>query len=228
MRLLVTLVVGLVFLTSCAKPPVAELEDARSIVAHAYASGSSRLAPDAYQAASESLRTAEELVKKGRYQQAELSLESARDYAGKALRLTAEKKKQQALEQQKRATEQRLAKQRAHAESLRKQRKKPAEKTVVVKPAPPVTPAVKRAPTPPAVKLVDKIEVSPGENLSMIAARPEVYKDAMLWPLIYKANRDQIKDPQQIFPGQIFLIPRDKSPEEIEAARREAVELHLF
>jgi len=228
MRLLMTLVVGMVLLTSCAKPPVAELKDARSSVAHAYASGASRLAPEMYQLASENLRTAEELVQKGRYRKAELSLELAQDYADKALRLTVEKKKQQVLAQQKRATEQRLAKQRAQAELLRKQHKKPAEKTVVAKPAPPVAPAVKRAPVAPPVKLVDKIEVAPGENLSMIAARPEVYKDAMLWPLIYKANRDQIKDPQQIFPGQIFLIPRDKSPEEIEAARREAVELHLF
>ncbi len=34
-----------------------------------------------------------------------------------------------------------------------------------------------------------------------------VYKNSRLWPLIYKANRDQIKDPDLIFPGQRFLIP---------------------
>ena len=34
-----------------------------------------------------------------------------------------------------------------------------------------------------------------------------VYKDARLWPLIYIANKDQIKDPDLIFPGQKFIVP---------------------
>ncbi len=34
-----------------------------------------------------------------------------------------------------------------------------------------------------------------------------VYKDASYWPAIYLANRDQIKDPDLIFPGQRFSIP---------------------
>lgn len=33
------------------------------------------------------------------------------------------------------------------------------------------------------------------------------YKRADLWPLIYAANRDKIKDPDLIFPGQKFVIP---------------------
>lgn len=33
------------------------------------------------------------------------------------------------------------------------------------------------------------------------------YNDAKLWPLIYIANRDKIKDPDLIFPGQKFIIP---------------------
>lgn len=35
----------------------------------------------------------------------------------------------------------------------------------------------------------------------------KVYKDAAYWPAIYIANRDQIKDPDLIFPGQKFIIP---------------------
>lgn len=35
----------------------------------------------------------------------------------------------------------------------------------------------------------------------------KVYKDASLWPLIYVANREQIKNPDLIFPGQKFKIP---------------------
>jgi len=38
-----------------------------------------------------------------------------------------------------------------------------------------------------------------------IAAK--VYKDASYWPAIYLANKDQIKDPDLIFPGQKFTIP---------------------
>jgi nucleoid-associated protein YgaU len=35
----------------------------------------------------------------------------------------------------------------------------------------------------------------------------KVYNNARLWPLIYMANKDQIKDPDLIFPGQKFVIP---------------------
>ena len=33
------------------------------------------------------------------------------------------------------------------------------------------------------------------------------YKEPHLWPVIYMANRDKIKDPDLIFPGQKFIIP---------------------
>ena len=32
-----------------------------------------------------------------------------------------------------------------------------------------------------------------------------------MWPLIYKANHDKIKDPDLIYPKQVFSIPRDYS-----------------
>ncbi|HOT19511.1 MAG TPA: LysM peptidoglycan-binding domain-containing protein, partial [Spirochaetota bacterium] len=43
----------------------------------------------------------------------------------------------------------------------------------------------------------------------------KVYNNARLWPLIYIANKDQIKDPDLIFPGQRFVIPpmeKEKQP----------------
>lgn len=67
-----------------------------------------------------------------------------------------------------------------------------------------------------------------GENLFAIAARRNVYGDALLWPLIYKANRDQIKNPQQIYPGQLLTIPRDVSEKEKEEARATARESKIF
>ncbi len=51
--------------------------------------------------------------------------------------------------------------------------------------------------------------VETGESLSSISARSEVYADPFLWPLIYKFNRDQIKDPALIYPGQRLQIPMD-------------------
>lgn len=70
--------------------------------------------------------------------------------------------------------------------------------------------------------------VTEGENLFAIANRRKVYGDALLWPLIYKANRDQIKDPQQIYPGQRLTIPREVSEEEMENARNTARESTIF
>jgi len=61
-----------------------------------------------------------------------------------------------------------------------------------------------------------------GETLPQIAARPELYNDVALWPLIYRANRDQIRDPYQLWPGQTLKIPRNFSREEALEARRQA------
>ena len=52
-------------------------------------------------------------------------------------------------------------------------------------------------------------KVYKGECLWRIASYPEVYGDAVKWPLIYRANKDQIKDPDLIYPNQVLEIPRD-------------------
>ena len=49
--------------------------------------------------------------------------------------------------------------------------------------------------------------VGRGETLWSIAAQPDIYADPYLWPLIYKFNRDQIKDPSRIYPNQRLNIP---------------------
>jgi len=64
--------------------------------------------------------------------------------------------------------------------------------------------------------------VANGEELWEIAKYKNIYNDPYQWPLIYKANRDQIKDPQLIYQGQVLLIPRNSSAEEIEHARTKA------
>jgi nucleoid-associated protein YgaU len=44
-----------------------------------------------------------------------------------------------------------------------------------------------------------------GDSLSKIAQRE--YGDANQWPRIYEANRDLLKDPDKIYPGQKLRIP---------------------
>lgn len=67
-----------------------------------------------------------------------------------------------------------------------------------------------------------------GENLYTIASQPSIYADGMLWPLIYRANRDQIKNPRQIYPGQVLNIPRNISEMDKEQARAKAKESPIF
>lgn len=47
--------------------------------------------------------------------------------------------------------------------------------------------------------------VKPGDSLSKIAQRE--YGDAHAWNAIFEANRDILKDPDKIFPGQKLKIP---------------------
>jgi nucleoid-associated protein YgaU len=59
-----------------------------------------------------------------------------------------------------------------------------------------------------------------GETLPQISARAEIYNDSTLWPIIYRANRDQIRDPKRLWPGQVFVIPRNFSRDDAVEARR--------
>ena len=61
-----------------------------------------------------------------------------------------------------------------------------------------------------------------GDNLWDIASYRVIYGNPYQWPLIYKANTDQIEDADLIFPNQVLIIPRDSSASEIEAAIQHA------
>lgn len=64
--------------------------------------------------------------------------------------------------------------------------------------------------------------VKRGESLPFIASQPEVYNDRNLWPLLYRANRDQISNPKHLWPGQVLRIPRNVSRDDIAEARKYA------
>jgi nucleoid-associated protein YgaU len=226
---LLLVIVSLVFLAACAKPIVLDLQDARQMVAQAAASGAAQFSPVSHRLATEALQSAERQVQQGKYRDAAASERLARHYSKIALAETAKQKRQLELEQQRRLQEEKVkAKEleRQGAELLKKQQQQAAvqkaAETIASVPPPPV----KQEPVKP--ELLSHVVVGATDNLLTIAARPDVYGDGLLWPLIYKANRDQIKDPKEIYAGQTFLIPRDKSPEEIEATRLEAEQLKLF
>lgn len=61
-------------------------------------------------------------------------------------------------------------------------------------------------------------EVVGGDSLWSISGQSEIYNDPYLWPLIYKANRDQIKDADLIYPGQNFTVNRNPTASETEMA----------
>lgn len=53
----------------------------------------------------------------------------------------------------------------------------------------------------------DVVVIRPGHTLWHIARR--TYGGGIKYTLIYRANRDQISDPDLIFPGQVFVLPQD-------------------
>jgi len=57
-------------------------------------------------------------------------------------------------------------------------------------------------------------EVQRGDYLWKIARKPDIYGNPYAWIRIYTANRDQIKNPDLIYPAQVFRIPKVPGPNE--------------
>ena len=60
----------------------------------------------------------------------------------------------------------------------------------------------------------DEYTVVRGDYLWKISKNPDIYGDPFQWIRIYSYNRDQVKDPDLIYPEQIFKIQRDLAPNE--------------
>lgn len=73
--------------------------------------------------------------------------------------------------------------------------------------------------TEPALPASGKVVIQPGNNLWNISR--VIYGSGVEYTAIYEANKDQIRDPDRIYPGQIFTTPGTVPPEEIDPARRE-------
>ena len=70
----------------------------------------------------------------------------------------------------------------------------------------------------PAAPASDTYLVVRGDSLWKISGKPDIYNNPYHWPLIYKANRDKIKDADLIYAGQELTIERGSSQEEMDAA----------
>jgi len=58
------------------------------------------------------------------------------------------------------------------------------------------------------VRFPEFYEVVRGDCLWNIAKKDYIYNDPFQWPRIYEANKDKIKDPDLIYPKQVFKIIR--------------------
>ena len=62
-----------------------------------------------------------------------------------------------------------------------------------------------------------RMVVQPGQNLWRIAR--QAYGRGVRYTVIYAANRDTIRDPRLIYPGQVFAVPDDNTQPASERAR---------
>lgn len=60
-----------------------------------------------------------------------------------------------------------------------------------------------------AAQQAGRVIVQPGNSLWRIARR--LYGEGLQYTVIYEANRDQIRDPDLIYPGQVFETPAEDS-----------------
>ena len=215
----ILLLTGLLW--GCASPPRQELLTARTALARAAAAEAQTLAADEYQSANNALQDGEAAIRRKKYDLARQILPLAESHAQKALvrarqeqvkreQLKAREREAQLLHEAEEAARQAAARQTT---GLQRQKKHVATVPKSIKP-----------------KLVrpKTYRVLGGETLWTIAARNDIYADALLWPLIYQANRDQIKDPRQIYPKQTLAIPRQVSEQDRQEARQKARESKIF
>jgi hypothetical protein len=64
--------------------------------------------------------------------------------------------------------------------------------------------------------------VQAGDTLALIARHPEIYGDASMWMLLYRANAGQLRSADWLCPGQLLAVPRGFSDEDAQVAREEA------
>ncbi len=219
-RLFVLATACVLTLWGCASLPRPELDSARKAMAKAYASQAPQFAPEQYNSADQALKNAEDLINRGEYDLAREILPHAEDLAHRSIH--AARQEQTRLEREE-------ALKRAALEQIRKRQEEARKAAAIPPPQPPqVIKETKPPPPPPPPPPITEYTVGDGETLWTIASQKKIYGDSFLWPLLYRANRDQIKDPRQIYPGQELSVPRNYSVIEKEEARESARNSDIF
>jgi len=67
--------------------------------------------------------------------------------------------------------------------------------------------------------LFDQYNVVVGDYLWKISGKKDIYSNPMQWMRIYSYNKEQIKNPDLIYPKQIFKIQRECGPDEYLVAK---------
>ncbi len=87
-----------------------------------------------------------------------------------------------------------------------------------VQPEPTPVVVAEPEPTPEPEPEMQRYSVMPGDTLWDISGNADIYGDNFQWPLIFKANRDQIEDPDIIEIDQDLAISQEFTQEEVEMA----------
>lgn len=171
--------------------------------------------PDACSIAKKSLRKAESAFQSKKYNLAKQKAELSLQLSGEFPMILEKKLLEEKIKTPEEIEREKISKQAA--EIIRKAKKEAA--AIIAK--------AKRDAAAIRARALEKMfpssyTVGKGETLRIIAGRKEIYNDPYQWPLIYKGNRDQIRDPHQIFVGQHLVIPRAITIEEVQEARMQA------
>lgn len=67
-------------------------------------------------------------------------------------------------------------------------------------------------------------KVVKGDSLWRIAGRSKIYSNSFKWPLLYKANKSSIEDPDLIYPRQNLQVRKNFTSDEVEDAVSKAKE----
>ena len=76
--------------------------------------------------------------------------------------------------------------------------------------------------------IMETYVVKKGDTLWAISRQVGIYSDSFEWPLIFKTDRDQIQDPDQITPGQILNIQKGQTSIQVQRAIKLASDTPVF